>query len=370
MPRTDRRNLRLSATAGIMLIGALAVILVALPARPAAQTAGPPQSALDGLQEMSEVILEAKADNAGDAKDVKKLAKRAQELKLTAIEGGFRGQTIHGCPAHEWVLLLELIDGDLSRAVAGSLKRVEGRLLKSFAFAKEFADLAAECAEQRERVISEQVEKQVKDLGSRASKGKLSREALREGAERVEKLKRELVAGERVYGCEVVRTFTLIQSIDRALASAEVNEDRKLRASLLRRAAVQSGELIERWRELPCEPPPPEQFTVTNRLSWWHVNGFGNPPSRECNTVLTDPQQGGATVTDVITTPSGGEVTKTVEADQGGEARISMNITETGTYTHQTTVLSAAGVQATDTDSQTVTAQSTGAHGECPPPTP
>lgn len=177
--------------------------------------------------------------------------------------------------------------------------------------------------------------------------------------------KRQILAGQTLYDCAADRFFFLLEDIDLELGRAyfldggyEQSASKRLaqlRERALRAARRSKEALEEHFRTIPCGGvvPPPGSFAVDDQLTWLHPNGFGNPPSYECNKLSTEPPQSDATVVDVVTGPDGTEVTLNTVTDDLGEVVISQAITQTGTYKHVTTVTATDGTTASDTESQT-----------------
>jgi hypothetical protein len=194
---------------------------------------------------------------------------------------------------------------------------------------------------------------------------------------KAQKQKKEILEGHFLFGCDIYQYYAALEQIDLNLEVAAVTEDAFLRSSISeqlegdiqKRAKASRKGVIKLEKFLKLIPCGTVASAVDVEPSWFHVNGFGNPPSYECAFISTSPALVGAAVSDVITKPGNTQVTKTATTDANGAAVISESISVTGTYKHDVTVTPAGGgTPVQGTAEQTVGSAQTGDHGQCPAP--
>ena len=254
-----------------------------------------------GLEKLDE--LKKKIEKAKDAEN--KVGNPYNRLIHTAIIGkfnliltGYQGQKLFGCGASTVMHRLATIDyratqiyvfskggvgpGDpqFKEALSNQLDAAEDLI-------SELRQCGApEAAKEQAKTIKHRVRMfQHTAHGTRESQGEhVNFPALRADKFDIYKEKLKLLRGQKVYGCDVVEYFDLIEDLDDALVyarsftldSAELTEKR--REAALRDASTALRELTRAWRKLPCGPQCNDA---------WDNDGDGNTDGADTGCLTT-----------------------------------------------------------------------------------
>ncbi len=381
-------------------VAAVLAIAIAISAAPAGLDAGVEATTAEAkLKQMKRLVRNAIADEQTGSPLRDTIAK-AHRLKLDLVYDHLDATVLGGCSFAVLFKSMDAIDRHLDEALtADQIKALGGLRSRDVTALGEGRQASLELARRSARDLHRKLSEcssgtaradDVESLIDRAIHG--ANVSLRKVAAIVARDKKDMLARQNLFGCKAFGFFAQLEAfdidLDRAAAfdsyflAGGPDELGERRTKSLKDAEETRQALGKLFDDFPCTdappPPPPGGFVVQDRLSWFHVNGFGTPPSRECNFISTNPPQAGATVVDLINMPNADtpdpndmtEIRKSSVTDQAGAATISIpiEVPEGTTFTHDTTVTNAAGISATDTETQTMTAARTGANGECPPP--
>jgi hypothetical protein len=373
---SSRHRSRIVAVAFACGLAALAAALLATRPGPAGAQGSqtPPRDALQHLEAMNQEIqfvVEYKDDYSTDYEQ--ELLKGAIESKHRFVASAF------GECQEKLILDLLVVDIRLEEALeAGAFRRgnMEG-IKKAHDSATDVRNHLKDCAGRNRAKLGQKLKDAMEHLETLARVGELGKHRLEDAADATHARKLKIVGGLKIHGCDVERIFFLLDRIDVDLAVGymeiqdEDEEEMNRGYTRLGKALEDGRRLVNRWKKVPCgdsspEPPPSAPISIQNQLASNHPNGFGNPPSFECNRAKVTPAQQGIEVIDQISRPDGTTVTKHGLTDPNGVATFSAEINQTGDYVHTTTA-NVNGQAVSDTDTNTVTAQD---NGTCPPATP
>ena len=243
-----------------------ATILFAL--FPAVGWALPSQKAVDAIEQTEQEIIAAK----GNSRDPNKTTyyedlRAASRNKIGFILTAFKGTTmLGGCDGDELILLLDGTDVRLEQAEHKSGKNRSERLGAALKQAKKLDRLIDDCAQGVAAGGGDLIKAKVRKLVKQDKKGELSAKELRKKAGKVFKLKRDLLRGQTIEGCDVTELFVLIERVDFLIVRAEeakandfkgTKKKRKKKAArerreILERAIDRVRELISTYKKLPC----------------------------------------------------------------------------------------------------------------------
>lgn len=243
---------------------AAAVLLALLPAGAWA----PSQKALDAIEQTEQEIINAK----GNSRNPKKTTyyedlSAAARNKILFILTAFKDTTmLGGCDGDELIFLLDRIDVALEQAEQRSGKNRRERLERALKDAKKLDRFLEGCAQGVAAGGGDLIKSKVRELVKQEKRDELSAKELRRKAGKVFKLKRDLLRGETIEGCDVTELFVQIERVDFLIVRAretrandfegkKKQREKKAareRREILERAIDRVRELISTYKKLPC----------------------------------------------------------------------------------------------------------------------
>jgi hypothetical protein len=244
-----------------------ATVLLAL--SPAGARAVPSQEALDALDQTDQEIVNAKG-NSGNPRRTTYYEdlRAATRNKILFILTAFKGTTmLGGCDGDELVFLLDRVDVALEQAEHFSGKNRRERLERALKHAKKLDRFVDECAQGVAAGGGDLIKDKVRKLVKQDKEDELSGKELTKKAGKVFKLKRDLLRGQKIEGCDVTELFVLIERVDFLIVRAEETrandfdgrkKKRKKKAARKRREILERAidlvrELTRTYRKLPCD---------------------------------------------------------------------------------------------------------------------
>ena len=240
-------------------LGLFAASMILLALLPAGARAAPSQEALDALDQTDQEIINAKGNSSNPTRTTYyEDLRAATRNKILFILTAFKGTTmLGGCDGDELIFLLDRIDVTLEQAEHKSGKNRGERLKSALKHAKKLDQFIDECAQGVAAGGGDLIKDKVRKLVKQDNEDELSGKELRKKAGKVFKLKRDLLHGQTIEGCDVTDLFVQIERVDFLIIRAEetkANDFDGKRKKRKKKAARKRREILERAIDLVREP--------------------------------------------------------------------------------------------------------------------